>query len=521
MNGKDIFLGLQYIDQSYLEELEQEEFPRSAGGKRFRKPLLIAAIITLMLFLMGCAVVALNLQDLKIGEVTRTQYEHDAEGNPVSKQEVTLDVISVQGVSGSANFLAAQEWLEFEENYALNMAEAEDFVIPAGYEVYNACSQEMVDKVDEICRKYGLKTVGTPVYMQPYQFDVLCKALNMDSLLHDGMNVENGVGYFTECGNFNVMFSFTLTSGEAEWTKPIGVTMRYADKEYFDTISLSVGDTDTVKQRNYTCKDGTVVLIAGEGSDAKILCDREDAFISLYFDPDTLSGENVVLSERDLELIAEAVDFSVKPQKPNMEEVDNLLDAAKTAYQMDHYADLPKTWEEVLASVDQNLYYMLTDLNADGENEILIGENTESFGQIYTKIGGSYILYTMIWEDPAEPISGYPMLGQCKSAMYLCEDGIFEVCKVYENGDMVYSYSRLEKDAEKNGITNVAFIRYDAEADTWHDRALLVTSYDEATGEYEAYDYNDEITEEAASAVMESYPRIDLEMKPVADFAME
>ena len=50
-------------------------FPASSSGahRRIRKPLLIAAIITLMVFLMGCAVVCLKMEQVKIGEAAAQQ----------------------------------------------------------------------------------------------------------------------------------------------------------------------------------------------------------------------------------------------------------------------------------------------------------------------------------------------------------------------------------------------------------------------------------------------------------------
>ena len=66
MNGKELLMGLSYIDQTLIQESEME-------GKRtkgiLRRPLLVAAMVALMLFLVGCAaVVLLHLEDLRIRE---------------------------------------------------------------------------------------------------------------------------------------------------------------------------------------------------------------------------------------------------------------------------------------------------------------------------------------------------------------------------------------------------------------------------------------------------------------------
>ena len=56
MNGKELLLGLSYISPKYIEEAKN--YSVSQKRIRFRKPLLIAAVIALTLLLVGCAVAA-------------------------------------------------------------------------------------------------------------------------------------------------------------------------------------------------------------------------------------------------------------------------------------------------------------------------------------------------------------------------------------------------------------------------------------------------------------------------------
>ena len=74
MNGKDILLGLKYVGDDLIEKAEYGQFPARAGNtekkgtsrRSIRRPLLIAAIIAVMLLLVGCAVVyVLSLSELK------------------------------------------------------------------------------------------------------------------------------------------------------------------------------------------------------------------------------------------------------------------------------------------------------------------------------------------------------------------------------------------------------------------------------------------------------------------------
>ena len=76
MNGTDIFRGLQYIGADLIENAEYGQFPRKNAepGKtkhRIHRPLLVAALIGLMLLLVGCALVyILNLEKVKISTGT-------------------------------------------------------------------------------------------------------------------------------------------------------------------------------------------------------------------------------------------------------------------------------------------------------------------------------------------------------------------------------------------------------------------------------------------------------------------
>ena len=58
MNGKELFLGLSYINRKYIDEAENDTISSTHDRKIFRKPLLIAAVIALTLLLVGCAVAA-------------------------------------------------------------------------------------------------------------------------------------------------------------------------------------------------------------------------------------------------------------------------------------------------------------------------------------------------------------------------------------------------------------------------------------------------------------------------------
>lgn len=362
-----------------------------AMKRRTMKPILIAAIVAAMILLMGCAWAVMNLDDLVIGEYRYPESAHvDEGGEYVPETERTREVVSLQGIAGSPNQMAAQEWYTYEQDYTLNHWEKiqNDFQVPEDYRAYHPGNQEMVDKIDEICEKYGLKLAGEVAWVETWHGGLMLEILGVENLVTDvAREVEHLGGYFYACGNFKHVFEFSLDSPETSWEYPVLATVFYHDKEYLDTVFWSV-NTDNYSQWNYTCSDGTEVLIVTSDDRAEILCDREDAFISLgVFRVGYDENDNrMYMTERDLELIAEAIDFSVKSQKPDMEAAQKRLDDMTEAYQATKPEREPYTYGDVVQwqinnrYSDKQLYYCLYDFGGDGSTELLLGyEETFNF----------------------------------------------------------------------------------------------------------------------------------------------
>lgn len=66
MNGKNLFLGLSYIDRKFIEEAETDTIP--AKRLSIRRPLLVAAMIGLMLLLVGCGIMLYSLVQMRVKE---------------------------------------------------------------------------------------------------------------------------------------------------------------------------------------------------------------------------------------------------------------------------------------------------------------------------------------------------------------------------------------------------------------------------------------------------------------------
>lgn len=349
------------------------------------KPMVIVAIIVAMVMLMGCAVVVMRLQDLKIGEYsTKVGDILDSEGNVVKETHVVKDVISLQGIKDSPSQLAAQEWFEFEESYDPDSEIVNDeFDAPDAYDAYFVYTQEMVDKVDEIINKYGLKLAGAEAVVQDYQNEIFFDALGIENLHHEDAvaEVEYLSGYFYECGNFNMEFFVTLPDGEGQWSHEILLHMRYNGKDYLDTVFTTIENINDVEQWNYTTANGTNILIIMGDDFARFFCDQEDAFVTSGFGTDYESdtGEIQYMTKRDVEMLADALDFSIVPQKPDMETAKlklaeseaQMLENQESREEYGYRQFIAGRIEELEHSED--LYYTVIDIDQNGVVDLLLG----------------------------------------------------------------------------------------------------------------------------------------------------
>lgn len=389
------------------------------------KPLVIAAIISLMIFLMGCAVVVMTLQDLKIGEFTYKNGEiRDSDGNVLKESYVTKDVISLQGMKDSPNQLAAQEWLEFENSYPVDGqligdAEAAGYVVPRDYDAYSVYDQTMQDKVDEIAQRYGLKLAGMRAIVQKDQNHILFDALGFQNLHREeaSVDVEYRSGYFYECGNFNLEFHLTLTE-EGQWPHEILMNIRFNGKEYLDTVFTSIANMETVEQWEYATADGTdILIIMGKGF-ARFFCDREDAFLTSGFgtDYEYENGEIQYMTKADVEAVADALDFGIVPQKPDMDVVTAALEqseveksAKPSTNQFSSFEDCIAYQVAKLGKKATQMYFCLTDLNEDGEEELILGSQNE-INTVWMMISGEVNLIVDYGENYQKLKEAWPSM---------------------------------------------------------------------------------------------------------------
>ena len=491
MTNLELFMALSSISSENLsgaEELQNKPCVRTNRKVKMKRAVLIAAVITLTLLLAGCGIAyVLRLQNLKIGKQAIPQTQYDDSGNQIGETEVELDVLSMQGIKGSPNYLANQEWLAFTQSYTYTGGE---------YWAYSVQNQEMVDKLDEICAKYGLKIIGKP-WHEHIDCNEFLKLLGVDSLLKPNADAVLSIpaGRFFPGGSFTIYGTLKLANTDNLFT------YHCVKKDVFYDVFGYV-DADDLSQRNYTTTDGVNLLLLESDQSGMILADREDCFFTLSVD---LTGDAA------LEEIAECFDFTVHTNPPDaaaadareqasLEEMNsrqgdpNLL--RRPTYG-EYVADLIQG-DEMWRSIDPEYTppskeYAFYDVDGNGTEELLIFYN----GYIGSVVGMK---------------NGITDEGKVYR-LVLCENNVLVDWPEGPNalGEYRYHIFRFANDGDPvfSNPKEQSIVRLKKCADgTWWRTS--------STEHYAEFDT--QITEEEAMDILNSYKPINLDTRPLTEF---
>ena len=331
MNGRDIFRGLQYIGDDLIENAETGQFPAQNQGsgktrRPIRRPLLIAAVIALLLLLVGCAAVyVLKMEHVKISSGT-DQRDYSLVDGVYVKDPHTIDTttLSMAGLKGSNAYKACADFYAYETELRASASASGDWT---GYDdAINAKAQELAEQ-------YGLKPEGQSLTFRTTRN--LCNALGVERFVRNSQDVSIDVdqGFCRDSGNFFVLLRFafpedqsyevTYTSGALYWNRQDTFS-----REYF-----TLEDRGDWVERNYTTSAGNTVLILTSPSQERgyIICDRGDALMTVWLDanPELLSEDAGVVSaeylhmtDAQLDMVADALDFAIQPNVPTQADVD-------------------------------------------------------------------------------------------------------------------------------------------------------------------------------------------------------
>lgn len=356
MNSKDLIQSMNYVGEDLVNEAEygrfsiRKEETKTIGRSFFRKPLWIAALVGLMILLMGCAVYVLKMQDLNLGkeEVSYDAFDPDTL-EYLGKETYTQEVFTLSGLEGTPGYLASQEWFDFKQSYDPDLAIQGSVwgnypEFPAEYDAYDLYSQEMKDKVDEILQKYGLKPVGAELEFRTLRNMLTALDIEKFQTAENNITVNVDMGHCYENGNFGLTLNFTWPEAADNELDSTWGNLRWNRADCFSDDLFAVQQTGDWREWNYETTSGNKVLIIRSDSDWRgwILCKRNDGILSLQvetrqdlmynMDGKTWADE-LFLTDGQLEQLADAIDFGIQPRIATREDVANQPAAPNEATQ--------------------------------------------------------------------------------------------------------------------------------------------------------------------------------------------
>lgn len=526
MKAIDLLETMGSIRDRYILEAQEPE-KRSLSLTRV---LLIAAIISLLLLLVGCAVVyVLQLQDMKLSETTVSEPAWSGPGGEyVPATEYTVTELSLQGYSESPEQQAMLEWQTFTDTYdpdrtLLNENNFNESGIPSQfYETYNCYTFEMMDKLQEILNKYNLQPLGAIQHFDYWEQELFYRALQMKPLI--SVNADRMAGYFFPEGSFNAEIRYTLPGDESRLA-----TYVYVNGDYFYPYSAVIRNIDQWKQWHYTAADGSDLLLATYENRLNIICRTGNDWIHietenfLGYDPNNIPDKP--MTKELAEQIAELFNYQPSPQPCTIEDVAALRADYPAPEQKPHFLagsamDLETGWQwfineygDSLESYVQHILdytgnekeyndtrgdmldYCFFDLDNDGNQEILLKyRDTGKYWQavkVFTPPNADaprvcFRYFGALYEGP--------VLGQTYDET------------IHGYGDCVYYYYM---DASFHEFLRLC---YNTVSETWQKATVIDDSTDNGT-QWES------ISEAEAKDIQAGFvPMADFEMKPLMGF---
>lgn len=498
MTAYQLFRGLTGVDGELLAAVEPVDSRKEPATKKLpaRKIWLVAAVIALALLLAGCGIAyVLSLRQLELGTQTiPLPTDASQNGTAPTETEMQLTVFSLQGIEGTPNYQANQEWLAFTQSYTPSGGEYWDS--DPAYWAYSVRNQTMVDKLDEICAKYGLKVIGKAWHEQ-VDCNKFLPLLGIDSLLKPDTDAALSIpaGRYFPGGSFTIYG--TLNLGDAAEM----FTYQCVKKDVFYDV-FGYTNPDAVTERNYTTSDGVPLLFLESEQSGMILADREDCFLSLSI---TLDG-NVSLDE-----IAECFDFTIQPQAPDAAAADAREQASnaeiistqddpnryRRATYAEYVADLIQGEERSRATDPEYTppvrTYAFYDADGNGTDELLIfyGDRIGSIVGMKDGVTDEGKSYTLI------PCEDHVFIDWPRGS-YVHGEYWYHIFRFANNDDPVFSNPKER---------SIVRLKKDAEGNWWRTSS---------TDHYA--DFDTRITEEEAKAILDSYTPIQLETHPLSEF---
>lgn len=388
MKEERIIYILGEVDEKYIAEAAPD---RTGSQLPIVKKLLIVAACLALLLALTAAAYATNLfglRDLLLPLISE------------SSQSADDGKISLTGYQGSPEWKALAEWQAFVSEYDpdgdiyQNTHEQLDSSF-ARYSCYMVYSREMADKMDALAAKYDLKLHTTSYDLQEHP----------ELLEPLGNFLGDKGGYYTymyEDGTFQVDGTIDFEDIGA-WDFHLFRSVRGT----FHDAMLDIGDVSEYQEVSYETACGVTVTLALSKSQALILADLEDSFVTVYIP----YGSNSGIQQSHLKILADSINFAaltpvVKPKisdttQPVVRDAETRKVYAATLRNLLYSITLPngKQTEMPVSAASQ---FAVADVDADGKEElVLLIESENSVGYIIGYDSETKNIYTQLEEFPA------------------------------------------------------------------------------------------------------------------------
>lgn len=329
MNASVLNQAFQYVDDKYLDIVEQEKTVRAKPYKHlipyWGKAAVVCFCLILILIVLPIVAIAANwfgLRDLLIPMApfgpSAPSEKYDGNVRPIPEtgmsdesEERANDSIGLSGYQGSPEAQALAEWLSFLTTYDSDHAILKEIgnglteTDDTRYGLYYVYTQDMADKLEEIIQKYGLKlhTDINVVSQEELVFRV------GGDFMQDGLI--RYWAYIYEDGTFQF-------DGDIELQDYGTVAYQFMRmvKGTFNETMLHIGNISDYREFEYVTSGGERVMCALGTDKALIYMDSESCFILM----NVMGGSNCGVTEDVLEDIADSIDFAVlkNVQTPEM-----------------------------------------------------------------------------------------------------------------------------------------------------------------------------------------------------------
>lgn len=326
MKHSDLLRAFQYVDDKYLDIVEQERCTRTKG-RQWNHWSAVAACILCLILLLTLPVVAVaanwfGIRDLLLpsgpgGEKNRINREQEDSGQEEER------VIGLAGYQGSPEWQALAEWklcLDVYEGSGTDFPGTGDRLDASftRYSCYQVHSGELAKKMDEIAAKYELKLHTASYDMQKHpELLELC-----------GNFLAEGKGslypaYMYEDGTFQTEGTMFLAEDEV-WDF---LLLRSVRGTFHDAM-LDIGDVADYEEWQYEVACGITVNLALGSDKALILADLEDSFVTVAVRSIVMpvyAGAAEGVTRETLEAMADCIDFTrlspvTPPKAPEVSE---------------------------------------------------------------------------------------------------------------------------------------------------------------------------------------------------------